>query len=54
MILRTRGKAINITNNIVGRVTRDINSTSENTILLADNNVNIVKKKTIKPLIMKK
>lgn len=42
MILRTRGKAVNITNNIVGRVTRDINSTSENTILLADNNVNIV------------
>jgi hypothetical protein len=39
MILRTKGKPINIETHLVGKVTRDPNQLDENTFLLADGEV---------------
>jgi His-Xaa-Ser system radical SAM maturase HxsC len=45
MILRTKGKSINIENHLVGKVSRDISSVNTNTILLIDDgNYDVYKK----------
>jgi hypothetical protein len=40
MVLRTKGKPINIETHLVGKVTRDPNQLDENTFLLTDGVVN--------------
>ena len=40
MILRTKGKVLNIEEYLVGKVTRNVESLDENTFLILDNNTN--------------
>jgi hypothetical protein len=39
MILRTKGKPINIETHLVGKVTRELNQLDENSFLLADGKI---------------